>query len=182
MCDSCYRAQLEIIRAYDQTFPTSDDREFNLLVNKRQEALPFPIKSKDDVINLAVQITIIKVAQELKANHALTLLSAYTIFTEQVQSLAQMSTLTASPALPSHRWLLSQLASSMQHHMVYTSVVKKHGIILCRRGKELHALSHALHEGKKCQQTLHANSLDSEDHTHVCSDLNQRLQKMVSYS
>ena len=119
-------------------------------------------------------------AQALQANHALTLLDAYNIFTEQVKSLAQMSTLTASPALPSHRWLRSQLSSSLKHHLVYTCVVKKHGIILCRRGKELHALSYALYEGKKCQQSLHANSSDDDNHTQLCSDLNQRLQQMVS--
>ena len=109
VCDSCYRAQLEIIKVHEQTVPTfSDDNEYNLLVNKCQEAvppLPFPIKSKDELIDLAIQITIVKVAQELKANHALTLLSAYNIFTEQVQSLVQMSILTTSPALPSHLWV-----------------------------------------------------------------------------
>ena len=162
VCDSCYRAQLEIIKVNEHTVPSySEDSEFSLLVNKHQQSIPpllFPIKSKDDVIEFATQITIVKVAQALQANHALTLLGAYNIFTEQVKSLAQMSTLTASPALPSHRWLLSQLSSSLKHHLVYTCVVKKHGIILCRRGKEFHALSYALYEGKKCQQSLHANS------------------------
>ena len=113
------------------------------------------------LVEFVTQITIVKVAQALQTNHALTLLGAYNIFTKQVKSLAQMSTLTASPALPSHRWLLSQLSSSLKHHLVYTCVVKKHGIILCRRGKELHALSYALYEGKKCQQSLHANSSDN---------------------
>ena len=84
--DSCYRAQLEIIKVHEQTVPTlSDGSEFNLLVDKCQESvspLPFPIKSKDDLI------TVVKVAQELKANHALTLLSAHNIFTEQAQSQA----------------------------------------------------------------------------------------------
>ena len=72
----------------------SDDSEFNPLVNKCQESvppLPFPIKSKDDLINLAIQITIVKVAQELKANHALTLLSAYNIFTEQVHTTSSLN-------------------------------------------------------------------------------------------
>ena len=95
-----------------------------------------------------------------------------------------MSTLTTSPALPSQRWLLSQLASSLQYHLVYTCLVKKHGIILCRRGRELHALLHALYEGKKCQQTLHVheNSSDNDNHTHSCSNLNKWLQQMVSNS
>lgn len=180
VCDSCYRAQLEIIKDHEQAVPTtSDDSEFNLLVNKHQESvppLPFPIKSKDDIIDLAVQITVIKVAQELQTNHALTLLSAYTIFTEQVRSLAQISILTTSPALPSHRWLLSQLASSLHHHLVYTCQVKKHGIILCRRGKELAALSHALYESKKYQQSLHTSNVsDNDNSTQLYSDLNRRL-------
>ena len=137
VCDSCYRAQLEIIKVNEHTVPSySEDSEFSLLVNKHQQLippLPFPIKSKDDVIEFATQITIVKVAQALQANHALTLLGAYNIFTEQVKSLAQMSTLTASPALPLHRWLLSQLSSSLKHYLVYTCIVKKHGIILCQR-------------------------------------------------
>ena len=54
-----------------------------MLVNKYQKAVPPLPKSKDDLIDLAIQITIVKVAQELKANHALTLLSAYNILTEQ---------------------------------------------------------------------------------------------------
>jgi hypothetical protein len=151
-------------------------------VNNHQQSippLPFPIKSKDDLIEFAIQITIVKVAQALQSNHALTLLGAYNIFTEQVKSLAQMSTLTASPALPSHRWLLSQLSYYLKHHLVYTCVVKKHGIILCRRGKEFNALSYALYEGKKCQQS---NSAENDNHTQLYSDLNQRLQQMASNS
>ena len=50
------------------------------------------------MIDFAIQITIVKVAEVLWVNHVLTLLSVYNTFTEQVQPLAQMSTLTASPA------------------------------------------------------------------------------------
>ena len=140
-----------------------------MLVNKFQDfipPLPFPIKSKEELVDLATQITVVKVAQVLQAKHALTLLSAYNILTEQVQSLAKISILTASPALPSHRWLLSQLASSLQHHLVYSCHVKKHGTILCRRGREMDALSHALYETQRCQQSLH-NVVDDDNDTHV---------------
>ena len=56
-----------------------------------------------------------------------------------------MSSLQYRPDKPGNpRWLLSQLSSSLQHHMSYTCKVNKHGVIPFRRGRELDALSHAL--------------------------------------
>ena len=84
--------------------------------------LPVIIGSEDDLINLARRIAIMKVAQELLANHALILHSAYNIFTNQVQTLVQMSSCIRNPELASHRWLLSQL---FKYHMEYACKVKK---------------------------------------------------------
>ena len=95
VCDSCYRAQLEIIKVNEHTVPSySEDSEFSLLVNKHQQSippLPFPIKSKDDVIEFATQVTmkcldngkfqliIIAVKRSMTDNQPLILLTPHTL-------------------------------------------------------------------------------------------------------
>ena len=115
------------------------------MIQNSVPSLPFSITDNYQLLDTAINLTVIKVAQELLSNHALTLCDAYHTFEGQIDTLLPMSTLTGRPdKLGTERWLLSQLCSSLQHHLAYTCRVKKHGVILYRQGKELDALSHAL--------------------------------------
>ena len=64
--------------------------------------------------------------------------------------------------------------------MAYTCKVKKHGIILYRRGKEIEALSYALHQLNKTKQDIGPSELNSDLHKNVCADVNKKIHKMVS--
>ena len=107
ICKTCYSSQLTLLKTEEMS--SSDNKEFESLVSTLQNSLPIlPVttSSEDNLISLATKIATIKAAQELLANHALTLHSAYCIFTHQVQILATMSSSTRSPELASQRWLL----------------------------------------------------------------------------
>ncbi len=161
---------------------SSDGADFETLVNRLKSSLPIlPVStSTDDLISLATKITIVIIAQELLSNHALTLNSAYDIFTHQIQTLVPMSSLDRSPELPSHRWLLSQLSAALIPHMAYTCKVRKHGVILYRKGKEIEALSYALYQLNKTKQDADPPELNSDVHKSVCVDVNKKIHKMVS--
>ena len=181
ICETCYRSQLTLLKTEETS--GSDNEEFESLVSSLQNSLPIlpvTISSEENLISLATKITTVKVAQELFANHALTLRSAYSIFMHEVQILATMSSYTKSLELASHRWLLNQLSASLQHHMAYTCKVKKHGVILYRRGKETEALSYALHQLNKIKQDIGPSELNSDLHKSVCADVNEKIRKMVS--
>ena len=109
ICETCYRSHLTLLKTEETS--GSDSEEFESLVSTLQNSLPIlpvTISSEDNlIISLATKIATVKVAQELLANHALTLHSAYSIFTHQVQILVTMSLHTKSPELASHRWLLT---------------------------------------------------------------------------
>lgn len=86
-----------------------------------------------------------------------------------------MSSLQCHPEKPgTPRWLLSQLLSALQHHMPYTCKVKKLGVILYWRGREIDALSHALYSASiSCKPNTKPN------HVQVCNDINKKIHKQV---
>ena len=122
VCETCYRSHLTLLKAMEDS-SVSDGEDLGALVSKLQgtiPSLPVTITTEDELISLAAKITIIKVAQELLTNHALTLNSAYKIFTVQVQTPLPMSSVTSSSELVSNRWLLKSTVSfSWASHCVY---------------------------------------------------------------
>ena len=151
ICMACYRYSLTLTKL-SRDKPKTDDEDFLNLIEGIQNtvpSLPFNLTQESELIDLALKMTIISVAQELHANHALTLLCAHQQFLANVTSLLPMSTLRLPPEkLGTHRWLLGQLSSHLKHHMSYACIVRKHGTILYRQGRELQALSHAIFSSK----------------------------------
>ena len=70
------------------------------------------------------------------------------------------------------RWLLGQLSAQLKHHMSYTCMVRKHGVVLYRQGRELHALSHAMFSVMK-------NRKQKPDLQEVLKRLNQKIHKLI---
>ena len=104
-------------------------------------------------------------------NRALTLRSAYSQFLSNIDTLLPISSLSCPPEkLGTHRWLLGQLSSYLKHHMSYTCVVKKHGIILYRQGRELEALSHAM---------FSARSATEPDFVRICNNINAKIHQQM---
>ena len=120
----------------------------------------------------------------LQRSHALTLIDAYSILSEQYRILLPLvrdntsSTVADVPA--THRWLLSRLADLLQHHLRYTCRVKRHGIILFRAGREIDALSHALFMQKQAERRTEHTGEESCKHSEVCNDVNMRLKKLIT--
>ena len=120
LCAACYRHSLTISKINKEN-PAPNDHEFLLLVASIQgslPALPYSITRESELIEIATKYTVVHVAHELLDNHALTLLSAHSTFIGQLDRLLPMSSLQHRPDKPgTPRWLLSQLSSSLQHHM-----------------------------------------------------------------
>ena len=117
----------------------------------------------------------------LQQNRALTLIGAYSEQYRLLLPLVRDNTSSKVADIPAtHRWLLSRLADSLQHHMSYTCRVKKHGIILFRAGRELDALSHALFMQKQAERKTEYTDEDSGKHSEVCTDINMRLKKLIT--
>ena len=70
------------------------------------------------------------------------------------------------------RWLLGQLSAQLKHHMSYTCMVRKHGVVLYRQGRELHALSHAMFSVMK-------NRKQKPDLQKVLKRLNQKIHTLI---
>ena len=178
VCTACYRHSLTISKIFKEN-PAPNDDEFLLLVASIQKSLPaFPysINTESELTEIAAKYTIIHVAQKLLDNQALTLLSAHSTFIYQLDRLLPMSSLQYRPDKPGNpRWLLSQLSSSLQHHMSYTCKVNKHGVILFRRERELDALSHALYSAN-----ISSKPNVKPDHVQVCNDVNERIHKQIN--
>ena len=66
------------------------------------------------------------------------------------------------------RWLLGQLSAQLK----YTCMVRKHGVVLYRQGRELHALSHAMFSVMK-------NRKQKPDLQEVLKRLNQKIHKLI---
>lgn len=64
--------------------------------------------------------------------------------------------------------------------MSYTCKVKKHGVVLYRRGHEIEALSYALHQLNKKNQDISTPESSVDQHKSVYADINKRIHGMVS--
>ena len=179
VCTACYRHSLTISKINKEN-PAPNDDEFLLLlaaIQKSLPAFPYSITRESELIEIATKYTVIHVAQMLLDNQALTLLSAHGTFLGQLDSFLPMSSLRCRPDKPgTPRWLLSQLSSSLQHHMSYTCRVKRHGVILFRRGREIDALSHALYSAN----IISSKPNTKPDHVQVCNDINERIHKQIN--
>ena len=112
-------------------------------------SLPFTYTEESELIETSVKLTALDVPRKLQGNRALTLISAYAMYTSNVDVLLSVSSLSMTPERAgTNRWLLGQLSSHLKHHMSYTCNVRKHGIILyclslCRSPHcELHILDY----------------------------------------
>jgi len=128
------------------------------------EEIKDSISVQENLIENALRLTAVDIAQQLLNNQALTLVSAYNIFSGNIASLST----TAVSAERTPRWLLGQLSVLLKHHLAYTCRVKKHGTMLYRQGRELDCLSHCLFALKK--------SKSESDYVEICTSLNNRIQ------
>ena len=116
----CYQHSLTVAREAIEK-PTTTDDEFKCLIDTIKgslSTLQAEITNEQKLIDYALKLTTVVIAQQLPNNQALTLNSAYDIFKSNVESLLPMSTSnTPSKIVRSPRWLLCQLSLLLKHHL-----------------------------------------------------------------
>ncbi len=165
VCNACYRFSLLLSRSFKQK-KKSCDEEFKSLLESIQNSLgskPLPFSDEKKIVDYALILSAITIAEKLLKNEALTLPSAHEIFTMHMKYLHPEGK-SMNP-----RWLLCQLSLLFEHHLAYTCILKKHGTILYRSGRELECLSHAIFSLKNYQAS------ETLDYKGVYRDLNQRI-------
>ena len=138
--------------------------DFNALIESIRKSLTLSPGSEIETIELAVKLTALDVAEELKANHAITLQKAFSSFKAHMEGQDKHRT---------PRWLLGHLSSCLKHHLAYFCTVRKHGIILYRQGRELQSLSHAVYM-RGAGPTQGTGDLRA-----MCKDINTKIKRQI---
>ena len=90
----CYKESLNV----PEEKPVSMDEDLVSLVKEIKASMDLPIlMDESELLDHALKLCVLGVAQELVNNHALTLLSAHDMFKENVRSLLPLSTLESDP-------------------------------------------------------------------------------------
>ena len=152
LCMACYRFNLTVVKQMKmKSTSTTTDDDFESTIRSIQTSLPTlpcTISDESQLIEMALAFTIIGIAQDLKEDKATSLPCAYSCYLDNIDMLFSMSTLSSCPRHGTPRWLLAQLSTRLKHHVAYTCIVKKHGIIIYRPGRELSCLSNALFQAR----------------------------------
>ena len=97
--------------------------------------------TKDNVVQRAVHETVIYVAEAIFKQEALLLPAVHNRFTKFVLELFSGTDLDLGEAeaheLITARWILSNLNSTLQHHLSYCCKIRKHGTLLYRSNGDL---------------------------------------------
>ena len=179
VCTTCYRFSMTVTDSSKSTSTTTDADLQSLIetIRASMPEQPFTITLESDLLEVALKSTAIHVAQELHGNRALTLRSAHNWFVAQVDTLLPMTNLHSPENLGTPRRLLGQLSTTLMHHMSYTCVVKKHGIIIYRQGRELESLSHALFSA-----SASSRSVTEPDTVKACKKINGKIHQLIKTS
>ena len=150
------------------------DSEFESLITEIKNSLPmmpFTISEESKLIDIALTFTVIGVAEDLKEDRATSLPCAYSRFSDNIDLLLPMCSFSSCPKLGTPRWLLAQLSTRLKPHISYTCIIKKHGVIIYRQGRELQCLSHALFSARASRKQAKPKS--------VLKGINRKIRKLV---
>ena len=93
VCMECYRHSLTIVRVAKEK-PTTTDEDLECLINSTKASmadLPVQLIDENQLLDAALKLAVVDVAQELLKNHALTLLNAHSIFQHKIESLLPLT-------------------------------------------------------------------------------------------
>ena len=152
VCFACYKSHLHILK-HSQSKSTDADLDEVIKVTT-QNIIPHvsDVKSADDAINRAVHMTVVHVAEALVRQEGLLLPDVYKLYTsgnnnpsckhsflprnrnflEEMNACAIVDTSSENKQVLTARWVLSNLTSSLQHHLSYVCKVRKYGTLLYR--------------------------------------------------
>ena len=151
MCFSCYKSHRSIIKqVQSSTCSTDDDLVSRIEGIKSNMCIRSEIRTFEQVVTHAVQVSAIYVGESLLKQTALLLPDVYDSFMSYVMETSQLcninheNTSTTQPI-----WLLNQVSSLLDFHLAYKCPVKRFGTVLYRHGGDLvHALSVSLGQSR----------------------------------
>ena len=153
VCYTCYKEHLVIIK-HKRSATTSSDENLTTLLKqiKAEMGTMSGIQTEEQALTFAAQSSALEVGRALLDQTAVLLPEVYEGFRCSLEVITKQSAVKVT--VPSPQWLLSQLTTSLEHHMVYRCAVKWYGTLLYRRGGDLvHALSIALGQRRHKKQT-----------------------------
>ena len=140
VCFSCYKSHLHILK---HTQSESTDEELNELLKKIKHTIikPEQIKSIEDAISMEMSMTTVYVGEALLQQDGLLLPDVHNFF------LGVCPSISAKEQGVSARWVLSNLTTTLKHHLSYVCKIRKCGTLLYRsNGDILLALTNGLHK------------------------------------
>ena len=129
VCFACYKSHLHILK-HSQSKSTDADLDEVIKVTKRNMIHVSDVKSADDAINRAVHMDVVHVTEALVRQEGLLLRVVYNYFLEEMNTCAILDTSSENKQVLTARWVLSNLTSSLQHHLSYVCKVRKYGTLL----------------------------------------------------
>ena len=145
VCFACYKSHLHILKCSTSKSIDTDLEEI-ILVTKCNTMQASDVKSVDDAISRAMSITIVHVGEALLRHEGLLLPDIHNFFTGELNTCTKICASEGEHALTA-RWVLSNLTSSLQHHLSYVCKIRKCGTLLYRtNGDILVALTNALYK------------------------------------
>ncbi len=97
---SSFACSRTVVKLLHTSHPTSSNRDLNELVNSIKHSLPeWPYRANDfnELLQIALKLAIVDVAQELLSNHAMTLLTAYSSYLYFIDYVQLTSTCDKCP-------------------------------------------------------------------------------------
>ena len=136
VCFACYKSHLVILQEEKKI---SRDSDLQSLIEEVRQKTCQPT-TLQEVSNLAMNATIAHVGKELLQQRAILLPDVHDFFSEYQNTILKASNIEheeeATNTVTS-QWVLSNLTTALQHHLVYACRVKKYGTILYRHDTDL---------------------------------------------
>ena len=170
VCYTCYRAHLSILQ--EQKNVSKDNELKELILNLHQTS---------EIISKAMNSVTEFVAQQLLVENALLLPDITDKFYAEAANLTGQEQPEIKKSV-TPTFVLSNLVSTLQHHLAYSCTVRKYGTLLYRPGSDLtKPLTQALW---KLRQHKNASTLSpptNEDRHRVLRDFNDRARQHINY-
>ena len=179
VCITCYKSHLVVLKADPQC--VSRDNDLKQLVSTYTKQMPAIQRgaTSSDVIKAAMARTVVHVGNILLQNQAILLPTIHSVFTSYITDLLKGTDIGIEDiGHISSRWVLSDLTTSLQHHITYSCKIRKYGTLVYRLGADLTpSLSEALWRLRSTETST--NEPKAPDGPATCSRDLDHINKLV---
>ena len=179
VCITCYKSHLVVLKADPQC--VSRDNDLKQLVSTYTKQMPAIQRgaTSSGVIKAAMARTVVHVGNILLQNQAILLPTIHSVFTSYITDLLKGTDIGIEDiGHISSRWVLSDLTTSLQHHITYSCKIRKYGTLVYRLGADLTpSLSEALWRLRSTETST--NEPKAPDGPATCSRDLDHINKLV---